>query len=144
MKRIGPWTEPWGTPQVRSKGDDYYFIYCYYLCPTFLSLRLLFLCLYIHSSVFTFSLLCLYIHSSLTLHLLFSVFTFRERTFFTFTLLCLYILSALSLHSLCCLYIHSALSLHSHHSVFTFSPLCLYILTVLFLDVFWTVVVEPP
>ena len=120
MKRIVPWTEPWGTPQVRSKGDDYYFIYCYYLCPTFLSLRLLFLCLYIHSSVFTFSLLCLYIHSSLTLHLLFSVFTFRERTFFTFTL---------SLHSFCSVFTFSLLSLHSLCSVFTFSPLCLYILT---------------
>ena len=138
MKRIGPWTEPWGTLQVRSKGDDYYFIYCYYLCPTFLSLRLLFSLFKFAVSLSLHSLFCLYIFPSLSLHSLFSDFTFA--------VLCLYIQRTYIL------YIHSALSLHSLCSVFTFSPLCLYILTPLslhshcslFLDVFWTVVVEPP
>ena len=36
MKRTGPKTEPWGTPQVRSEGEDFIpctVPTCYYLCP---------------------------------------------------------------------------------------------------------------
>ena len=33
MKGNGPKTEPWGTPQVRSEGDDFYYVHSYYLCP---------------------------------------------------------------------------------------------------------------
>ena len=34
MKRIGPKTEPWGTPQFRSEGEDFLnFIRSNYLCP---------------------------------------------------------------------------------------------------------------
>ena len=36
MKRIGPKTEPLGTPQVRSEGEDFFSIHSYYLCPVLL------------------------------------------------------------------------------------------------------------